>query len=150
MLSISPAAPGDADVLAMCAELTAWTSRIYPDDEADASPHLPPRADVHFVVARRDDEAVACCGVQEYGPGVHELKRMFVRPEARGHGTARAILAAAEELARARGAHTLLLETGERLTAAVGLYTSAGFVRVPNYPPYEDAPLSLCFAKPLA
>ena len=41
------------------------------------------------------------------------------------------------------------LETGTRQPEAIALYESSGYARVPCFPPYDDDPLSVCFAKPL-
>ncbi|MEV6641747.1 hypothetical protein [Amycolatopsis sp. NPDC051371] len=44
----------------------------------------------------------------------------------------------------------LRLETGVRQPAAMRLYERAGYRRVPNFPPYEDDPESVCYEKLLA
>ena len=41
----------------------------------------------------------------------------------------------------------MVLETGERQTAALGLYTSLGFKRIPRFGEYENSPLSVCMEK---
>jgi hypothetical protein len=43
----------------------------------------------------------------------------------------------------------IVLETGDRQPESVGLYVSAGFERIPCYPPYSERALSLCFEKRL-
>ena len=58
-----------------------------------------------------------------------EVKRMYVRPTARGRGVAQAILAKLEEEARARGKSRLMLETGDVRHDAMRLYERAGFAR---------------------
>ena len=82
---------------------------------------------------------------KEYG----ELKRMYVLPEARGRGLGRRVLAGLEAEARRLGYRALVLETGDRQEAALGLYVSAGFERIPCYPPYDSRQLSICFEKAL-
>jgi ribosomal protein S18 acetylase RimI-like enzyme len=57
------------------------------------------------------------------------LEDLFVTPAARNRGVARALLAAAEELARATGAVRLVLSTAVTNTNAQRLYESAGWVR---------------------
>ncbi|MFC4529195.1 GNAT family N-acetyltransferase [Sphaerisporangium dianthi] len=79
-----------------------------------------------------------------------ELKRMYVAPSHRGTGVARALLAAAEDAARALGAERIILQTGDRQPDAVRLYERAGYTRVPIFPPYESLDYSLCFEKALA
>jgi putative acetyltransferase len=63
------------------------------------------------------------------GEGLAEVKRMYVRPEARGRGVARAIMSRLEAEARGRGAEKLVLETGDAQRAAIRFYQRAGFAR---------------------
>ena len=113
---------------------------------------------VATVVAWRDGEPVGCASLQRVTEGarlVHgdalEVKKVFVREQARRGGVARALMAAVEREARRRGAPALLLETGFRQPGAIALYRSLGFRSVLPYPPYDDSPLgiALCFAKSL-
>ncbi|MBO9521683.1 MAG: GNAT family N-acetyltransferase [Nocardioidaceae bacterium] len=78
-----------------------------------------------------------------------EIKRMYVVEAVRGHGLARAMLAHLEETARLAGAEVMILETGLRQPEAIALYTSAGYVPIPGFGFYQDAPLSRCFARRL-
>jgi ribosomal protein S18 acetylase RimI-like enzyme len=55
------------------------------------------------------------------------LAELYVIPQRRGHGLGRALMHAAIELARERGADYMDLGTGEDDTAARGLYESLGF-----------------------
>jgi GNAT superfamily N-acetyltransferase len=77
--------------------------------------------------------AVGCFAVRVIGPGVAELKRMYVRPEARGSGLGRVLLAAAEERARELGCGTVRLDTAAPLTAALRLYRARGYRDIPRY-----------------
>jgi GNAT superfamily N-acetyltransferase len=78
-----------------------------------------------------------------------EIKRMYVAPAARGRGLARAMLAAIEASAVEHGFEALVLETGTRQPEAMALYESSGYVPVPPYGYYRDAPLSRCYARRL-
>ncbi|MEU6641956.1 GNAT family N-acetyltransferase [Saccharomonospora sp. NPDC046836] len=93
---------------------------------------------------------LGCGAVRSIEPGVAEVKRMYVRPAARGRKVSRGLLGALEERARALGARRLVLETGTRHAAAIGLYRSAGFSDIEPYGEYVGSPLSLCLAKSLA
>lgn len=100
-----------------------------------------------FLVGRAGGEAVACGGVRRLAPGVGELKRMYVRPDHRGRGLSRLLLAALEDAARDLGYATLRLETGEPQPEAVGLYRSSGYHAIEPYGRYAGSPVNLCFEK---
>jgi GNAT superfamily N-acetyltransferase len=102
-----------------------------------------------FVIARVAGQAVGCGAVRPLGPGVEEVKRMFVVPAFRGRGIARAILGALEAAAGRLGFGTLRLETGTRQPEAIALYESAGYARIPPYGEYVGDPFSVCFEKHL-
>jgi GNAT superfamily N-acetyltransferase len=102
-----------------------------------------------FVVARVDDVAVGCGGVCRFDESRAELKRMYVAPSARGLGLGRRLLDALEGEARRLGYVAVVLETGNLQAEALGLYTSAGYERIPCYEPYASRELSLCFEKSL-
>ncbi|MEU4832943.1 GNAT family N-acetyltransferase [Streptosporangium sp. NPDC023615] len=76
-----------------------------------------------------------------------ELKRMFVTPAERGGGVAQALLAAAEDEARALGASRIVLQTGPRQPDAVRMYLREGYTPSPVFPPYEGLTGSHCFEK---
>ncbi|HKT02340.1 MAG TPA: GNAT family N-acetyltransferase [Rugosimonospora sp.] len=107
------------------------------------------RDGIEYVMGYLDGRPVACGGLQHLEPEVGEIKRMYVRPAHRGRGFSRLILAALEERAAVRGYHTVRLETGTMLTAALGLYRSAGYSPIPAYGEYAGNPQSACFEKSL-
>jgi ribosomal protein S18 acetylase RimI-like enzyme len=92
---------------------------------------------------RRDD--VEAFGTTETA----EIKRMYVVPEARGAGHARAMLAHLERTAREAGARAMVLETGLAQPEAIGLYESTGYTRIEPFGHYRWSPDNRCFAKPL-
>jgi putative acetyltransferase len=71
---------------------------------------------------------------------VAEVKRMYVRPRARGRDVAQRILARLEDEARARGATRLVLETGDVQHAALRFYGRAGFTRCAAFGRYATMP----------
>ena len=79
-----------------------------------------------------------------------EIKRMYVAAEHRRRGLARFMLAHLESEARAAGSAAMILETGLRQPEAIELYASSGYLPIPGFGFYRNAPLSRCFAKPLA
>jgi GNAT superfamily N-acetyltransferase len=108
---------------------------------------LPPAG--AFVVLEDDGATVAGGALRRLGPGVGEIKRMWTAPSQRGRGHARRVLAALEEAAARRSYHTLRLETGDQLTAAIALYESAGYEPIPGYGPWGADPRALSFEKRL-
>src|SRR5688500_5533246 len=56
-----------------------------------------------FLVGYLDDAAACCGGVKDLGDGIAEIKRMYVVPEFRGQGVARALIEALERTARELG-----------------------------------------------
>ena len=104
---------------------------------------------VTIVVAREDGRAVGM-GALVLKDGYAEIKRMFVRDDARGAGIAAGILQSLEDVARARAVHTLQLETGPLQPAAIGFYVRHGFSRIPLFGEYVGSEHSICFGKSLA
>jgi GNAT superfamily N-acetyltransferase len=102
-----------------------------------------------FLVVRDEGRAVACGGICRFDETRAELKRMYVVPEARGRGLGRRVLVELEAEARTLGYEGIVLETGDRQAESLGLYRSAGYERIPCYPPYDSRALSLCFEKRL-
>jgi putative acetyltransferase len=89
-----------------------------------------------FFVAHHDGSAVGCGGVA-FDDGFAEVKRMFVRPHARGKGVAQAMLSRFEQEARARSYTRITLETGDVLAAAIRVYERAGFTRCAAFGDYR-------------
>ena len=94
---------------------------------------LEPAAGGAFVVGWEDGRAVAGGALKRLEPGVAEIKRMYVLPEARRRGHARRLLAALEDTARVLGYERVRLDTGARQPHARALYESAGFQPIPDY-----------------
>lgn len=108
-----------------------------------------PHDDAQYLVVLLHGRAVACGAWQPLTAGVAELKRMYVRPAFRGRGIARQLIVALEEEALAAERPVLRLETGTYLPAAIALYRSAGYVRIPVFGEYIGNPYSVCFEKSL-
>ncbi|MFY1636967.1 GNAT family N-acetyltransferase [Solwaraspora sp. WMMB335] len=109
----------------------------------------PARDDARYLVCVVDGRAVACGAIQPVDAQTAEIKRMYVRPAYRGRGIARHLLTALEEQAYALGHTVFRLETGSYPPAALHLYVSAGYVRIPGYGEHVGNPYSVCFEKRL-
>jgi GNAT superfamily N-acetyltransferase len=86
-----------------------------------------------FLVGVRDGQAVCCGGVKRLGDRVCEIKKMYVLPEARGQGVARALLKALEDRARELGYAVARLDTGPRQATARALYEAEGYREITNF-----------------
>lgn len=94
-------------------------------------------------------EPVGCVGLRRIDPHTAELKRMYVRPDRRRLGIARALLAACEQAALDLGYDNLWLETGTLQPEAVELYLSAGYLPVTPFGQYANESLSVHLGKSL-
>jgi putative acetyltransferase len=103
-----------------------------------------------FLIARADDGRPLGCGaLRSLGEPVVEIKRMYVRPEARGRGVGAAILEALEREARRLGFKVVRLETGPLQPEAISLYARAGYREIPCFGAYAGAAMSRCFERRL-
>jgi GNAT superfamily N-acetyltransferase len=110
-----------------------------------------------FFLGYLDDEPVAMGGWR-FVPGVGpaqamspvEIKRMFVRPEARSRGIGRQILRILEASATTAGADWALLQTGDPQTAAIALYRSAGYHEVTPFGLFAGMPQAVHLGRRLA
>ena len=105
--------PRTPDVAQLIRDLDGMFHRLYPaqsnhlvDVETLASP------EIHFFVARRNGEAMGCGALWHRDPAYGEIKRVYVRLEARGLKLSKLIMARLEQDAREHGLKTLKLETG--------------------------------------
>ena len=103
---------------------------------------------VQFFVARLSGKPVGCVALC-VEDGFAEIKRLFTLPEARGHGVAKALVAHLEGAARANGQPRILLESGAKLAAAVGLYEALGYVRRGPFADYAQGDTTVFMEKAL-
>jgi GNAT superfamily N-acetyltransferase len=86
-----------------------------------------------FLVGYADGRPVCCGGVKRLPDGTCELKRMYVVPEARRQGVARALLRALEETARGLGFTVARMDTGPRQQHAMAFYEAEGYSPIGNF-----------------
>ncbi|MCC8959175.1 GNAT family N-acetyltransferase [Bradyrhizobium sp. Pear77] len=149
-ISIAPEDPRQPDVRQLIDLSDAHMQALYPPDSNHlAAVETLADADTVFLVARRDGEVLGSIAFRLIAPGHAEMKRMFVRADARGHGLGRRVLEALEDAARDRRIARISLETGIRQPEAIGLYRAAGYQECPPFGDYAPDPLSLFMTKRL-
>ena len=96
-----------------------------------------------ILLAEAGGRAVGCGALRERN-GEGEMKRLYVRHEARGTGAGRTLAEALVDEARNAGFRLIRLDTLPSMKAAIALYESMGFQRTAPY--YEGTPAeSLCY-----
>ena len=85
-----------------------------------------------FYVLEDSGRIVGCGGLYRLDSGELEIRKMYLLPEARGHGEGRRLLEKLLEDARDSKASRVVLETATVLVEAVALYERYGFQRIEN------------------
>jgi GNAT superfamily N-acetyltransferase len=132
--------PFDADHTVGFRGLVADTLREFEfqlDPEFDGDLDDPATAYSALWVAVDGDDVIGSVALRDLGDGAVELKRMYLRPSARGRGLGKELLALALEWSREHGFDRVRLDTSERMVAAQRLYEAHGFVRVPGTAPRQ-------------
>ena len=109
------------------------------DAELDGLPgeYAPPRG--ALFVAVEGERHLAMIALRPIARAVAEMKRLYVRPEARGRGLARQLIARLCEEARRLNYTELRLDTLPMMGDAQALYEAYGFVDIE---PYYKTPIS--------
>ncbi len=115
-------------------------------EEADEKHLYSPREAIldaggEIFLAVKGSAVVGTCALERLSPTLYGLAKLAVAREARGRGLGRRLTRGAIERARALGATRVALMSSTKLTAALALYESLGFVRkaLPSDQPYETA-----------
>lgn len=168
VISLRPTSYQHPDVLFLVDEVQQEYVRRYGKQDGspiDAAEFEPPGG--MFVIAMVDDRPAAMGGWRtidtqigtlidtptetlfETVQSTAEIRRMYVSPQYRGQGLARAVLTELEITARAAGRARLLLETGLPQPEALALYRSSGYLDVAPFGHYAGSPLSVPLGKQL-
>jgi GNAT superfamily N-acetyltransferase len=129
------------DAAAVRRELAAYLDYIGDALDADGLDHdiahwqdeYDGRRGALLLVVDAAEEVVGTAAVRVLEPGVAELKRMWLRPAARGRGLAQELLDKCLDEGRRLGCQTMRLDSQAKLAAAVRLYRTNGFREIPIY-----------------
>lgn len=82
-----------------------------------------------FFVAEHEGRIVGTAGVSALGGVVFELRKMYLAPTVRGSGLGQRLLDACVAHVRVSGGRYVVLDTTEKMQAAIHFYERNGFVR---------------------
>jgi putative acetyltransferase len=139
-LALERATAPTPEIVALLGELNSALDVGYaPEQKHALSVDQLFQPNIRLFVARLDGAAVACGGIGLYD-GYAELKRMYAKPEVRGKGVAKAVLARLEAEARGAGLTLIRIETGNLQYEAMRFYEREGYVKCGAFGPYAAMP----------
>ena len=136
---------GNADIPAvrlMLREYVDWIALDLAFQEIDAElaglpgDYAPPRG--ALLIAIEGERYLGMIALRPIDGTIAEMKRLYVRPEARGRGLARRLIALICEQAKALGYREIRLDTLPKMLGAQALYEGLGFRDIE---PYYDTPI---------
>ena len=147
-MQIAFESPDQPAVHELIGELDTYLYSLYPAENVyalDIASLCHPS--VLFAVVRdAAGDAIGCGAIvikSDYG----EVKRMYVRPQARRKGVAGRLIEALEVEAVRNGCRTFMLETGPTMPEALSLYDRMGYRRCGPFGDYPDDPFSVFMHK---
>ena len=152
-LSVRNVDPFDPELKRLLDASSTLMLSLYPvDSNRLDGPEELARSQACLLGAYCEGQGLIACGavkVLEDDGRYGEVKRVFVRPEARGMGAAKAIMAALEQHLLHKGITLLRLETGIFQQEAIGLYRALGYRQRGPFGQYQADPLSVFMEKRL-
>lgn len=119
------------------------------DDELNdlKKKYIPPNGEI--LVALKDDDVLGMVAYYKHDENTCEMKRLYVKPEARGRHLGDILLSNIIEHAKDNGYEIMLLDTIEPLKHAIALYKKHGFKECEPYynNPMDDVIYMMKFLK---
>lgn len=115
-----------------------WSDPVFTHAQAEAllaTPH-------HYLLITEQPYAAGYCLIQAMPQAQADILTLYVAPEHRRKGLARALLAEALNTARSKGCEGLTLEVNATNTAAITLYETHGFQKRGKRVGYYRDPVS--------
>ncbi len=84
-------------------------------------------------IAKINGNPVGACGLKPFKDDICELKRLYCRPGARGHGLGRQLIELCLKDAKDRGYAKIYLDTDHGLVHANTIYEALGFKDIERY-----------------
>jgi putative acetyltransferase len=134
------AARSRAEMTATAAMFRAYAQSLEIDltpqgfmQEVDALPgdYGPPGGEI--LLAKRGDHVLGCIALKPLESRIAEIKRLYVRDQARRIGVGKALVEAAVDTARRLGYREIKLDTLPQMAGAIALYRQYGFTPIPPY-----------------
>jgi GNAT superfamily N-acetyltransferase len=100
---------------------------------ADLPGDYAPKTGALLLAVEGDGPALGCVALRRLEPGLCEMKRLYVRPAARGRGVGRALIEAIVDRARLLDYRAMRLDTLPVQSDAQRLYQAVGFVDIAPY-----------------
>ena len=117
----------------------AWIAKYFGIEPKDLHAFEDPQSKIiakggEIFLATVDRVIVGCVALVKMKEGEYELAKMATDESYQRRGIGRALMNAAIVWARAQNAQRIYLETNHTLDAALALYESSGFQRIPPQP----------------
>lgn len=93
--------------------------------------YSPPKGCI--ILAKQNEQILGCVALKPIAEGICEMKRLYVRPEARGEGLGRKLVEELIRFAKESSYKSMKLDTVSKLKEAIALYRSMGFIETSPY-----------------
>lgn len=149
MYSVQRTTSQNTDFGTLVIDLNNYLSEQYGEIQKQYSPHNKVDGIDTVIVIYDGDKPIGCGCFKPYDADAVEIKRMYVRPEARNKGVGALVMQNLEQWAIELGYKACVLETGDNQPEAVALYKKVGYVVTEKYGVYVNLNNSICMRKSL-